>query len=283
MYRTVFIKNVWNDLIASIFNNYIDPFAEQYDNAVILFGLNADPEYYNILEDCYQKYEKVIVYNAEPISEYSEENLIRMLEKLSRAQEIWDYDITNTQILKKYNFNVKHRPPLYCENLKKLENQIEPDIDLLFIGRITDHRSSMIKSWIDEPVFSNSQLEEFGWNDLVIHSSNTKFVWLSNIQDSKLINEFIARSKVILDMNRERTGIQTPNIVRMFYPLINNKCVLTPKNKCNIFKDMVVEYDSQEELSILITDLCVRNRWKESTNYDFKLFSDQFKITEGLL
>ncbi len=282
VFRNVCLQNIWHDIYSSLMTNYVNPVRHEFEDSAILLGLNMDPSFKVVYEEMSKEHKRVITYNAEPLQEYDLPRLFEMVNKLSICSEIWDYDMSNVELLKKFGLNVKHRPPLYDKNLARVNNKIDPDIDVLFIGSPNSYRSEMISSWVHAPNFSQQHIDEYSWNTLAIIHFDIKFMWLFNMNNPSLVDEFMSRSKIILDMSRDARENQTPNLIRLFYPLINNKCVLTPRNKTNIFRDMVVEYGDVDEMTNMITELNLKNRWKEYINNNFKEFTQKFLETEGL-
>lgn len=277
IYRTACIPNVMQNLATNIVNNYATYDAKRYENTIITFGVNYDTN----ISEIKTNDKEIITYNAEPLVEHIHDDLYRfnkIIDNMQGSAEVWDYSIQNIEILKKYGFNIKYRPPLYIEESEIVENYNEPKIDLLFFGSPTDHRNGLIQRWYHCPKFTDDQIRTYSHNELLINHWQIKLVWLFHIEDHDLIKQYIANSKVILDMSRNGYQDSCPNLIRMYYPLMRNKCVLTPRSDYNTYKDMVVEYDNEDHLNHLICELILMDKWKEYINYDFKSFSEQLKI-----
>lgn len=123
--------------------------------------------------------------------------------------EIWDFSKTNIERLNsKYHLNIKKFLPLgYAESLKKIYNKKdEEDIDVLFIGSLSDRRSQILKEI--------SQL-----------NINIKHLFGSYGHER---DKIIQRSKLLLNIHYHEIG--SLEHVRIFYYLINSKPVLSEKS-----------------------------------------------------
>ena len=87
-------------------------------------------------------------------------------------------------------------------------------IDILFYGSLTDDRIKILSN-----IFNGT-------------SSSERLAIIFNFDGEKL-DEYISRAKIIVDL---QTNIEVPNIqkqTRIFYALINGKCVVSEKSRRN--------------------------------------------------
>lgn len=242
----------WPDVIGMIEENYI----EGYDhNDVVVFAshhFQTIDEIKNENAGC----NKVIIYQLEPLIDDHWWNKDFIISRLHDADEVWDYDLDNIKILKEHGINAKFKPFVYTKNLNKVKNKEELDIDIFFFGTITPHRHKML--------------------DLLNNSGflmEKTFIWSCGIYKDKL-DELIGRSKIILDLHTiENEEDQIQKQSRIFYSLINDKCVISEKSKRNYFGDLIVECNSTE-LVETIEHYLKTQKWKEYGNV-----SEKFKNT----
>jgi hypothetical protein len=85
-----------------------------------------------------------------------------------------------------------------------------------------------------------------------------------------LLEEMIGRSKIILNINPYE-GECRQQQTRIFYPLINNKCVLSQKSSINYYDNLITEYTDWKDLYQKMIHLLENDRWKDYTyNNDYK-------------
>jgi hypothetical protein len=187
---------------------------------------------------------RLIIYQLEPLVDDHWWSPDYIMEILKEVDEVWDYDIENANKIGSHSIPVKYRPFLYSESLKRINNIQNPDIDVLFYGTLNDRRMNIINSFL-RPYFSR-----------------IKFVFLSNFLESEL-DEFIGRSKIILNLNAHDNDKQKQS--RIFYAVINNKCVVSEKSRVNYFDDLIKESDLMD-LPDLIMNLLESERWRDYSN-----------------
>ena len=242
--------NHWNDIYLMVYENYRQ---EVNDGDLLIIGLCA---YHSVkaLKEMYPGYERYIVYQLEPLTEkhfFYDQNVI--IERIKDADEIWDYDLDNIQILNQNGIDVKFKPFVYTDCLKRVQNWEEPDIDVLFYGSLTEGRLKILC-------------------DIAQRTLYTPFMMLTHTDGEKL-DEYIARSKIIIDLHTEGDDkIQKQS--RIYYALINNKCVVSQKSKRNYFKDLIIELEEDFCAGLLHT--LESGNWKnysQNTAEKFKLQS----------
>jgi hypothetical protein len=147
----------------------------------------------------------------------------------------------------------KFKPFVYTDCLKRVQNWEEPDIDVLFYGSLTESRLKILC-------------------DIAERTLYTPFMMLTHTDGEKL-DEYIARSKIIIDLHTEGDDkIQKQS--RIYYALINNKCVVSQKSKRNYFKDLIIE--PEEDFCAGLLHTLESGNWKnysQNTAEKFKLQS----------
>jgi hypothetical protein len=256
----------WDFLSKWISEYYYD----ECQNSCILLG---NLIYYDIEE--YKKTHKdlkIVIYQLEPLHKKhwiytngpSKDHFIK---SIKLADEVWDYDLDNIKTLKKlYNIDAKFMPLGYTESLRKISNVENPEIDVLFYGALSQHRSEILFNAFEKGVFdSDEEAEEF---------SNVKFVNLHGLYGDEL-DDYISRSKIVLNICPYKNGIQAQT--RIFYLLANNKCVLSEKCNRNYYGDLITEFSDAQDLLNKIRYLLKDDRWRSFTESNppaFKYYTE---------
>ncbi len=212
---------------------------------------------------------KLIAYQTEPLVENHWVNSEPLIHNLTFSDEVWDYDLENIRFLRSRGIDAKFKPPLYAESLKQVQNSDKPDIDVLFYGSLTPYRNEIL---------SNFMLNSFITAELYELFMNMNVVVLNNFHGKEL-DEFIGRSKIILNLN-PYAGQTRQQQVRIFYALINNKCVLSEKSSINYYDDMILEFSGSQELCDKVLYLLKDDNWKLYTENNFKSHSERV-LLEG--
>ena len=173
-----------------------------------------------------------IIYNFEqidPSSPWLEANYLNLL----KSHEVWDYSKINIKALKKLNVsNITHVPLGYVNQLKRIQLQSNPDIDVLFYGSLNDRRSKII-------------------NDL--KSANLNVVSLFGVYGAER-DELISRSKIVLNIHFYDSKVF--EIARISYLLSNGVCVVSESGNDpieNEFKDSLILTDYENIVSTCIS------------------------------
>ena len=243
-YHSNILPGVWNQLGVMLDENYNDG-----DDSVIVLGAYVHQPVESMRS--FSGDSKLIVYQTEPLVDSHWHNKEKIISNIIGADEIWDYDLENIEILERYGINAKFRPPAYSNNLKRIQNREDPDIDVLFYGSYTEYRCKTIQD-----VFNGFTLND----DDADYLANCRFVWLYNISSEDL-DEYISRSKIILNMRPYEAAIRQQQ-ARIYYPLINDKCVLSERSNINYFGNNIVEYSGSEDLWNKIPNLLKNDTWK---------------------
>lgn len=163
----------FNDTIDSLRNEYKD----DQSNTLIVCGAH-DFSRTQSIETLKQKYEKVIVFNQEPLTatqrKFMHRNYYIWLEK---ADEVWDYDEQNIEVLNLIRDDVKLHILKPYKDWSKFK-PVNKDIDILFYGSMNEHRSKVL-----------DELKKH-YNVVVLNT------WDDNVLDSNII-----RSKILLNIH----------------------------------------------------------------------------------
>lgn len=202
---------------------------------------------------------KIIAYQMEQMMGGSNNwhPVSRTMHNLKDYDEIWDYDELNAAYLQQYNINVSRIVPMiYTQKLKKITNNSEPSIDVLFYGFINQRRFNIIQS-LQQKLYRK-----------------IKFVWVYGDND---LDKYIADSKIILNLHAFEPWNRQEQ-VRMFYPIINEKTVVSEISQKNYLYDIIIESDTHNLADTLI-NCCSTHIWRSFG----KLASSQFHLRSQLI
>ena len=244
------LSNHWNDIYLMAFENYRK---ELNDNDLLIIGYCVYHSLKKIKEE-YPGYERYIVYQLEPLTnKHYWYNYQKIINNIKTADEVWDYDLDNINLLKENGISAKFKPFLYTESLKRINNWEEPDIDVLFYGSLREDRFKILSDISEKTLY-------------------TSFMILTHTDGEKL-DEYISRSKIIIDLHTEGDNkIQKQS--RIYYALINNKCVVSQKSKQNYFGDLIIE--PEEDFCAGLIHTLESGNWKnytQNTSEKFNLHS----------
>lgn len=163
----------FNDTIDSLKNEFKD----DKSNNVIICGAHDFSRTQSI--DLYKKkYDKVIVFNQEPLTATQRQFMHKgYFAWLKQADEVWDYDEQNIEVLKLI------RPDVKLHILKPYKDwskyaPVAKDIDILFYGSMNEHRTKIL-------------------NEL-----KKKYkVAIIQTWDGRVLDSYIMRSKVLLNLH----------------------------------------------------------------------------------
>jgi len=236
-------------------NINIDDFREIYPGKkLIVYQIEQLYPGDNIWYDRYSNDSNVII------------NTQKTIDWLSKCDEIWDYDENNINFLLAEGFkNIKHKPMLYTDTLIEITDK-EKDIDILFYGRINKKRADIF-SKIDKKykLKIHGNLAE----DISIDLKIEKSVFRDDLKN------LISRSKVIICPHFYDSNIQEQ--VRIFYLLINNKCVLVEESLTNYYDDMIVEFN-EDNINDKIEYLIDKEGYKNYENISEKFKNKKWNI-----
>ena len=183
----------FNDTIDSLRNEFKD----DKSNNVIICGAHDFSRTQSI--DLYKKkYDKVIVFNQEPLTATQRQFMHKgYFAWLKQADEVWDYDEQNIEVLKLI------RPDVKLHILKPYKDwsvykPVEKDIDILFYGSMNEHRAKILnelKKKYKVVIFSYQNNQN--WNNLdsyILRSKillNIHFYYESSMQEQARIIRWI--------------------------------------------------------------------------------------------
>lgn len=195
---------------------------------------------------------KIIGYQFEQLFHGSPYINNHMKSWIRSKNEIWEYDLDNIDFqATHFQITPKFRPLLYTNKLKTLTNNTDPDIDILFYGAYNARRETIM-------------------NHIKKENPKANIVWLrNNFNDS--LDKYIERSKIILNIHFYETAIQEQ--VRMFYPLINGKCVLSEISSRNYYGN-IIRQAPPEALAGACKYLLETNTWKSIASESSEKFKD---------
>jgi hypothetical protein len=212
----------------------------EYDNTLIIVGSCVVYPYSKFKSE--NPNHKIIVYQLEQMMGGSNWHSINYISSnFSGCDTLWDYDPMNVFYIKEYhNLNVdKLLPMLYTKSLDKIENKEYPSIDVLFYGFINERRFKIL-------------------NNIQSNTYNTlKIAW---IYGEPNVDRYIADSKVILNLHAFEPWNRQEQ-VRMFYPLINGKTIVSEPSQTNHFDGMIVESQINNLASDLVR-ICYDGSWR---------------------
>lgn len=225
----------------------------EYDNTVFVLGYNILQD----LRDVYQRFpnHRVIIYQLEQMHDTSHWASEHTLKLLKQAHEIWDYDYSNIQWMRKnFRLDAKFFPMLSTQSLitTDIESETELDIDVLFYGYLHERRAKLL---------FNLQQKAAGKFKIF----NMYGIW------GEELNEYISRSKIILNIHSSEIAKQEQ--VRMFYPVINGRCVLSERSEYNYLGNSIVEVP-YEKVSDAVISLLKTGKWKDYASNSYMNYSD---------
>ena len=235
------------------------------ENTVIL----CDCDFFKPLEYYKQLYKgkKLIIYQEEQLFSPPKNQeghtwipIGTIVAFLKKAQddpmcEIWDYDYNNEYWLKGMGVKVdKVQPMKWTKVLKTLQNKENPEIDVLFYGSPNDRRATIMRDLFRKCGFYANQWSLVNLWGVPLHH----------------VDQYIENSKIILNLHPAHPYHRQEQ-TRIFYPVINNKCVLTEASIRNYFIDQSTGENALVESSIKympywIKRLLLNEEWKDIAN-----------------
>lgn len=171
--------------------------------------------------------EGTILYN---LKQYSRQSM-KGREDLRRAAvryQIWDYSAANISRWNEINprFPVYYAPISFAPNLVKIARAGTEDIDILYVGSLGPKRAEKLSAVGSTP-------------------NHNSVISLSNVWGSQR-DEFISRSKLLLNISNENANMTIFEIVRVSYYLANKKAVI-----CEIYPQLEIEEDMKNVLKFV--------------------------------
>ncbi len=183
------------------------------------------------------------------------------MSNLKGADEIWDFDFLNSAFLAENGIKVDRLVPiLHTSLLQRIDYKEDPFFDVLFYGYMNERRFK---------IFHDLQKSLYG---------NIKLNWIYGSCD---IDKYIQDSKVILNLHAFEPYSRQEQ-VRMFYPIINYKTVISEASQLNNLSGSIIE-SSLEDLANTLRCVCRSDVWREfgkQAELNFKLKTKQFMALE---
>ena len=203
---------------------------------------------------------KVVVYQLEQLmGGYNWKSIKTTIPNMEGADEIWDFDYINEAFLDRKGVKVDRLVPmLHTSALQRIAFNEDPFFDVLFYGYMNERRFKIFH-----------HLQKKLYNEI-------KLNWIYGSCD---IDKYIQDSKTILNIHAFEPYNRQEQ-VRMFYPIINYKTVISETSQSNNLLGSVIE-SSIEDLVDTIRQVCQSDVWREfgkqaETNFKHKtqLFID---------
>lgn len=176
-----------------------------------------------------------------------------LIDNLKGYDEIWDYDQLNIYFLKQRGITVdRFVPMLHAKSLERIISVHEPKIDVLFYGIMNERRWRIL-----------NRIQLACYNDL-------RIVWVYGEND---MDRYISDSKVILNIHAFEPWNRQEQ-VRMFYPVINGKTVISETSQKNVMDGLIIE----SELDCLVETLratCRTDLWRSFGSMAAREFRDR--------
>lgn len=231
----------------------------KFDKTLFVLGYNVLKDL-NFLRHQYKGY-KIIIYQLEQLHDKSYWVNKQSFNNLKQADEIWDYDRSNIEWMAK-NFGIQAHflPILYTNSLKTMDSieVVKPDIDVLFYGYTQERRARMIYTMQQKMAGKFKIFNMYG-------------IW------GKELDEYISRSKLIINIHADEIAKQEQ--VRMYYPVINGRCVLSELSPTNYLGDSIIQvpYEKMVDVTIKILE---SDKWKSQAlkcSDIYKNISNEYK------
>lgn len=256
-YITIEEYNIYFSSVTTMLLEYFDTPIYQ-DTVIILGSYIKYPMLF--LRFKYPK-KRIIVYQLEQMIKVPGDtwcNTECAIQNLKGADELWDYDELNVKFLKNYHgITVDKIVPLrYVKSLDKNMKVGNENIDILFYGQLYGRRLRIIQK-LEQCIYGRINL-----------------VCLFGITEEEL-DKYIERSKVILNIHAFEPYHRQEQ-QRIFYLLINGKCVLSEVSQLNHFGEMIVEFNKNnlvEKLEYLLEN----DRYREFGLQAKEKFKEKFK------
>jgi hypothetical protein len=198
---------------------------------------NYDPKDKNILHFIISPHKEVIperfiLYNLEPLN-FRIGHKKDYMEKIKKAEQVWEYSKTNLQVLKQFNKNIIYQPFLYSPIMEDMYNICQnnkKDIDILFYGLMSQRRIKIIKD-----------LQKVNINVYCPNYPIHKPVWGQEKID------LISRAKIVINIHyHSDPKDQTNDLLRIMFLLANKVPVVQEetldKDLDDKLKDIIVPY-----------------------------------------
>lgn len=176
---------------------------------------------------------RLIIFQLEQLSDNSPYNTDRVKSILRTADEIWDYDKNNIEWIKKtIHIDAKLHPLTYVKSLEVIDElpKSEHTVDVLFYGSLySNRRNTIIRNL-------KKAFDAHGLTFMVFNNLYKEDLW-----------KYIAKSKIILNIHYYPISRQEQ--ARIFFNLINGKCVVSEPSPTNYVPNLIKECRVSEMVS----------------------------------
>ena len=235
----------------------------EYDKTLVVLGYNV----LKSLDFLRVKYPgfKIVIYQLEHLMTGSPWVNRGCYDILKSADEVWDYDELNIRWMAD-NYKIKadkFLPLLYTNALKRIPpiKKDECDIDVLFYGYIHERRARLLINLQHVMAGKFKVFDLYG-------------VWGEDL------DEYIRRAKIIINLRSRPQGRQEQP--RIYYPVINGRCVLSERNELNYFGDAIIEEDYLKMVD-KIMNMLKTGEWLDVAQKASERYKMQSKKYERLL
>lgn len=155
-----------------------------------------------------KRYEKVIVFNQEQILNSDRQYVtFKYFKMMKEADELWDYDEFNVNVLKHIRPDIKLRLLKPCAELDA--GTEDKDIDVLFYGVVNDRRRKILQ-FLEDAGIHVTVLEQVFGDELV---------------------PYIRKSKILLNLHKHATSLQEQ--ARMIRWVASNATIISEPSRKN--------------------------------------------------
>jgi len=246
------VNDVFSHVESMLYELYKDD--PNHENTVFVLGYHLLKTFKSIRDakpNC-----KIIIfqleqfYNGTPWAQSKISNLLR------EADEIWDYDEDNVNWLRgNFGVSVKLHPIIFTNSLKKMPTVNEMsnddlDIDLLFYGMLHEKRARLLSA-------VQSAMRGHG-----------KVIDLCGVFGDEL-DGYIKRAKIICNVHFANHHRQEQ--VRMFYPVINGRCVVSEVSPKSYMEKSIIEVPYEDMAGAIVT-LINNGKWRDQASHCSETF-----------
>jgi hypothetical protein len=176
---------------------------------------------------------RLIIFQLEQLSDSSPYNNDRVNSILKTADEVWDYDEHNAKwITTNLGIEVRIHPLTYVKSLEILDRLPiqQHDIDVIFYGSLRSKRR--------RDIVYNLKRE--------FNAQGLRFAVFDNLYQEDLW-PYISRSKIVLNVHYYHVSRQEQ--ARIFFNLINGKCIVSEPSPTNYVGNLIKECDVTKMVS----------------------------------
>ncbi len=185
---------------------------------------------------------RIIIYQLEQLMGIGAWHSVpKTIDNMRGADEIGDYDPLNIAYLQQHNLKVDRLVPmLYTKSLDRIATHDAPDFDILFYGLINERRFRVFQT-LQSQLYGKIRL---GWS-----------------YGDANIDKHVANCKIVLNLHAFEPWNRQEQ-VRMFYAVINKKCVVSEPSQVNNMPGEIIE-TPVESMATTLIEMCSTDAWRE--------------------